>query len=353
MLLRFAVQDCGIGISPAQLEMLFNPFTQADASTTRRFGGTGLGLSICKGLVEKMDGRIWVESEPGRGSTFYFTAKFLTGAVTPPDKPDAGDRREKLEQQMQQLRGACVLLVEDNAFNQQVLSEMLTEIGLVVDIAENGQAAINRLGQASYDAVLMDIQMPVMDGYTACARIRQNPHYQHLPIIALTANVSQAEKDRCREVGMNDHLAKPIEPERLFASLLKWVAPGFPDNTPEAGQPVVPVQAELPSFPGINAGPVIQRMRGNVLAYRRLLGIFCQQFRDSAGVLREALDAGDFETARRLAHTVKGSAGTIGAEVLSSLSAQLEHECKQSTPEYAALLDEFETALQTLLAGQE
>jgi two-component system sensor histidine kinase/response regulator len=341
--LLFSVQDSGIGISPEQIDMLFQPFTQADTSTTRRFGGTGLGLSICRGLVENMGGRIWVESKINSGSTFFFTAKLGIGtgktAVAVP----------ALELEMARLRGVRILLVDDNAFNQQVIGEMLAESGLVVDTANNGLEAIRQLDTQRYDALLMDIQMPVMDGYTACQLIRQNPACKVLPIIALTANVSQSEKARCEQVGMNDHLAKPIDPELLFASLLRWIKP-VESALKDSAEVVAAL--EIPDFPGVNAAAVIKRMRGNVQAYRRLHGLFCQQFQDSASSLQQALEAGDFEAARRLAHTAKGAAGTIGADELSAVSARLEELFKLVNPDFNQLVGEFEAALKLVLSGR-
>jgi len=359
LVVRFSVQDSGIGISPQQIPMLFHAFTQADASTTRRFGGSGLGLSICKGLVEKMGGRIWVESEPGQGSNFIFTVQFALGEHQP-QEADNQLTFAQLEQQMRRLRGAKVLVVEDNAFNQQVARDLLVEYGLQVDVAENGLVAIEKIERQNYDVVLMDIQMPVMDGYTATRLIRQNPHCQTLPIIALTASVLRSEKDICLQAGMNDRLAKPIVPEHLFSALLSWVKYTQPAATEmdSAPQPL----ATLPStektsarviMPGINAEPVIQRMRSNVVAYRRLLALFCQQFQNAAEPLQKALSAQDFETARRLAHTVKGSAATVGADDLGDVAGRLEIACKQGSSECAALLTEFETALNIVLAGQK
>ena len=343
--LLFSVQDSGIGISAEQIDILFQPFTQADTSTTRRFGGTGLGLSICRGLVENMGGRIWVESKINTGSTFFFTAQLGVGT----GNEAAPVPLASLEQEMLRLRGARVLLVEDNAFNQQVLSEILAESGLVVDIAKNGLEAIRQLDMQRYDAVLMDIQMPVMDGCTACQLIRQNPLFKVVPIIALTANVSQSEKLRCEQAGMNDHLAKPIDPELLFASLLRWIKPGEPALNSAVE---VATSSELPDLPGINAAPVIKRMRGNVIAYRRLHSLFCHQFQDSVSSLRQSLEAGDIEVARRLAHTVKGAAGTIGADELSAVSAQLEEAFKHINPFYNHIITDFEVALNQVLSGR-
>lgn len=351
--LKFAVQDSGIGISPAQLGLLFKPFSQADSSTTRRFGGTGLGLSICRGLVERMGGRIWVESEPGIGSTFCFTVRFVIGGAPSGELLAQAHSREQLEQKMTSLRGSRVLLVEDNAFNQQVMGEMLRDVGLQFDLAENGQDALDQLARSHYDVVLMDLQMPVMDGLTACERLRSNPVYQNMPVIALTANVDQSDKDRCIQAGMSDHLSKPVVPEQLYSALLRWIVPVKSIvDAPLVASPIVADESELPDLPGINAGPVIKRMRGNVPAYLRLHGLFCQQAQGVPRALREAMAAEDFDAARRLVHTVKGSAGTIGADQLSAAAAVLEQAYRLSVPAGEVQLSEFETALAIVMAGQ-
>jgi len=351
--LQFAVQDSGIGISPAQIALLFRPFSQADSSTTRRFGGTGLGLSICRGMVEQMGGRIWVESEPGLGSTFYFTAQFALDSRHSGEPVGQAHSREQLERKMASLRGSRVLLVEDNAFNQQVMSEMLTEVGLQVDLAVNGQDALDQLARSHYDVVLMDLQMPVMDGLTACKLLRGNPAYKDMPVIALTANVDQIDKDRCRQAGMNDHLSKPVVPEQLYSALLRSIVPVKPIvSVPLLVSPVVADESELPDFPGVNVAPVIKRMRGNVAAYRRLHGLFCQQAAGVPRALREALAVEDFDAARRLVHTIKGSAGTIGADELSVAADVLEQVYRESVPAGEAQLSEFEAALAIVIAAR-
>ena len=258
--------------------------------------------------------------------------------------------REQLEQKMSNLRGARVLLVEDNAFNQQVLSEMLEAFGFIVDIAQNGQQALDQLDKQSYHVVLMDLQMPVMDGFSATEKIRLNPAFNSLPVIALTANISQSDKDRCTEVGMNDHLGKPIEPEQLFVTLLRHVKA----VTADAVQTPSPVAAtsELPDLPGINPGPVLKRMKGNVATYLRMHGLFCQHFYNAADLMQQALGTGDVDSVRRLAHTLKGSAATIGAEQLSEVASRLEQECQLSCPVDAVLMNEFASALKIVIAGQ-
>jgi PAS domain S-box-containing protein len=214
VLLRFAVEDTGIGLTEEQIGGLFQSFQQADMSFTRKFGGTGLGLATSRKLAELMGGEVGVQSRVGAGSTFWCTVKLGLGA--------AGEERLA---DMASIRGARVLLVEDNDINQAVATHMLEEAGLAVEVAENGQVALDCLAQASYDLVLMDMQMPVMDGITATTAIRRTARLRGLPIVAVTANVMPQDRQRCMAAGMNDFLAKPIEPEQLNHVLRKWIRP--------------------------------------------------------------------------------------------------------------------------------
>ena len=226
--LAFAVRDAGIGMTAAQIARLFQPFSQGDASTTRRHGGTGLGLAICNKLVAMMGGEIGVESQPGRGSNFHFTAVFgrasasisMDAVVTADQIADAGSAR---------LAGRRILLVEDNEINQIVAIELLRDVaGMDVTLAQNGQEAIERVRTESFDAVLMDVQMPVMDGHQATQIIRQDARFAHLPIIAMTAHAMPRDRDRSLASGMNDHVTKPFVLPELLAVLNRWIATAAP-----------------------------------------------------------------------------------------------------------------------------
>jgi PAS domain S-box-containing protein len=220
--LHFTVSDTGIGMTEEQCGKMFQSFSQADASTTRKYGGTGLGLAISKNLVEMMGGKIWVESAPGRGSRFHFHARFgvQSGAR-------AEMRTSTLEASMARLAGARVLLVEDNEMNQELATELLREAGMIVHVAGNGQAALDALAadSAAFDGVLMDCQMPVMDGYTASRAIRASARHKHLPIIAMTANAMAGDREKVLAAGMNDHIGKPLNVEQMFATLARWLRP--------------------------------------------------------------------------------------------------------------------------------
>ncbi|WPD21952.1 MAG: ATP-binding protein [Candidatus Electrothrix scaldis] len=225
VLLEFCVADTGIGMTPQQQSKLFKSFSQADSSTTRKFGGTGLGLSISKKLVEMMGGTIWFESEAGQGSRFYFTLPLVICS-----EEDAGGCRKKKERKTEEcftkLDGAKVLLVEDNELNQELAKLLLARKGIKVTVASNGAEALETLQSSCFDCVLMDIQMPVMDGYAACREIRKNPQFETLPIIALTANVMSTDQEKSKEAGMNEHIGKPFNEQEMFSVMSRYIDTG-------------------------------------------------------------------------------------------------------------------------------
>jgi two-component system, sensor histidine kinase and response regulator len=221
VVLRLAVLDTGIGISAQQQQQLFQRFQQADASTTRRFGGTGLGLAISRKLARLMGGEAGVESEPGRGSCFWFTARLGLPAEKAPPLPSVSPG----QQQHPSLQGARVLLAEDNETNRVVACTLLRRAGIEVDVAVDGEQALQRLEGGSYDAVLMDGQMPVLDGVEATRILRARPGNEDLPVIAMTASVLPRDRERFLQAGMNDFIAKPLNLQAMWDVLLKWVVP--------------------------------------------------------------------------------------------------------------------------------
>ncbi len=236
--LHFAVADTGIGLAPEDRARLFTPFSQADSSITRRFGGTGLGLALSRELVHLMGGEIWCESELGRGSTFHFTVGLT------PDEAGAGRKaaaeaapevnsEERKRSLAQRLRGMRVLLVEDNDLNQLLVKELLNKVGLTATIAGNGREALEILDRETFDLVLMDVQMPEMDGLTATRLLRREERFSDLPVIAMTAHAMTDDRQRTLDAGMNEHLTKPISPRDLFACLVRWRERQKSDIPPE------------------------------------------------------------------------------------------------------------------------
>jgi two-component system sensor histidine kinase/response regulator len=463
--LRVSVRDTGPGLTPEQQARLFQAFTQADTSTTRTHGGTGLGLTISKRLVELMDGQIGLESTPGVGSEFHFTASFgVAAAEAPQPLPDisglrvlvvddnasareiflgmltamqfqasAADsgaralamaatarkegnpynivlmdwqmpgmngleaaraiqreaeeaeapppsivmvtaynrdilmdeargvaidamlnkpvssstlldsissvfgkdlrscrksRREddyKMAEQM--VRGAYLLLVEDNEVNQEVAQQILGDAGIRVDVASNGAMALAKIAVADYDGVLMDCQMPVMDGYDATRELRKDPRNAELPVIAMTANAMVGDKEKCLAAGMNDFIAKPIDVAQLFTTLARWVEP----KNPVLPVPQVQPQDEnaLPLIPGLRMEAALQRVGGNAKLMRKLLARFVETQIDAMQRIGAAIENNDLAAATREAHTVKGLAGNIGATGMADSAGKVEQMLAQ------------------------
>jgi signal transduction histidine kinase/DNA-binding response OmpR family regulator len=455
--LQFEVRDTGIGISPEQAAGLFQSFAQADASTTRTHGGTGLGLAISRKLVEMMEGRMWLESEFGKGSRFLFTARFGAQAWNAPlpaedaaldalrvlvvddnaaareimqgilesmhmlavaalsaadaiveleraeragtpyqlvlmdwvmpnmdglaairairanpaisttlaiimvtaysrddllaqagemtrlgvlDKPvtpssvhdaivnglreyaaPAGPRPAptlRLAAAVQALRGASVLLVEDNEVNQELALEVLESLGLKVSLAENGKVALAMLEDGDFDAVLMDCQMPVMDGFEATRLIRSQARFADLPILAMTANAMSGDRERCLAAGMNEHISKPINQESLALTLAHWLAPG-------GGAPAAVPEQDYRALrgAGIDVDFGLGRLHGNEIAYRKLMQQLQAMQARFDGQVRDALAAGETERARRLVHNLQGMAANLGAGQLAAAASAL------------------------------
>ena len=510
-LLRFEVRDTGIGLTQEQMDRLFQSFQQADTSTTRKYGGTGLGLAISKSLAELMGGAVGVESEHGKGSTFWFTARLGLGeaqaqlhlslhdiqsrrvlvvddseraasvlvhllssigfavesassgreaidkarqaaargqgfdflmldwqmpdmdgietaqriqalALTPAPHPimvTAYGREEVIKSAQEAgiedvlikpvnasvlfdtmlrvlghtdvqdsvpyaarsasalhlltpLRGARVLVVEDNDLNQQIAQELLSDAGFVVDVADNGRIAVDKVvaawvAQAPYDIVLMDMQMPVMDGVSATEEIRQDARHAELPIVAMTANAMQVDRDRCLAAGMNDFVTKPIDPDALWQALARWIRPRVglgqaPAVVGSAGQPVVasllaaPFAAGSAAIPrdvaGLDTQLGLRRVMGKEALYLSLLRKFVAGHQAGLEPLTQALEAGDVATAERMAHTLKGVAGNIGASDLQAAMAKVERALHDQEPAAAvhALMEKPGTLLTQLLA---
>ncbi len=344
--LHFSVSDTGIGMTQEEQQQLFQLFSQADNSITRRYGGTGLGLAICKKLVELLGGAIGVESVYGQGSVFSFTVPLALGeaAVAQKQQP-AADTAE-------QLRGAQILLAEDNEINQELTVALLRRKGVEVTVANNGAEALELLRHAKFDCVLMDIQMPVMDGYTACREIRRQPQHKNLPVIALTANVMTGDQEKSREAGMNGHVGKPFKEEELLAALGRVIGTDrrFAAQPPVQPQPLP--DSAFAALVGIDVDKGLANTMHDQDFYRRILCLFQQDQADFAEKFATALRSGDLSGTARLAHTLKGVAGTIGASALHEAASQLETCCRQSdTAELLSPLQQTTTELDRVLTG--
>ncbi|MGI8633517.1 MAG: ATP-binding protein [Solirubrobacterales bacterium] len=292
------VRDTGCGLDLAHRERLFEPFTQADASTTRRFGGTGLGLNIAQRLVTMMGGRIDVASEIGEGSAFTIALRLGRADTAAAPQPAPAPRRPAPA-----VARGRVLVVDDNPINLRVASLLLKRIGYEVDEASDGGAAVEAAGRARYDAVLMDCEMPVTDGYTAAAAIRRldDPHGQ-VPIVAVTASVMKADVDRALAAGMDAHVAKPIDPAQLEAVLSRLPGP-------------LALDAEAFADLADTLGPA---------QMQELLVAFRDELRADQESISRALTEGDVDAARRTAHSLKGSASTLGATRVAEIAASIE-----------------------------
>ncbi|MEZ4526530.1 MAG: response regulator [Desulfobacterales bacterium] len=387
--LGFAVEDTGIGIAPEHLPFLFQAFCQADGSMTRKFGGSGLGLAICRRLVEMMGGDIQAESEPGRGSLFSFTAVFGLHNGEIGEAQGAG--LPNRSQSVKRIRNAKVLLVEDNDINRQVARELLEHAGLRVETVTNGKEALQAVAASAYDAIFMDIQMPVMDGYEAAGKIRKwemetgglglktgdsedgsqkseksislcseaSPHADgipvpcsqppvpRIPIIAMTAHAMSGERERCREAGMDDYISKPIEPDQLHETVRKWIGSDVQrDCTAQPDQTSRESEISFPDLPGIDLRAGLKRLSGNPELFQKILRDFCADYADAPALLRAALHRGDREYLRRMAHTLKSVAGHMGAGELEKRAQSLENELAENKgSDVEKLLDRLEKAL--------
>ena len=354
--LAFSVKDTGIGLSADQFDRLFEPFTQQDSSTTRRYGGSGLGLAICKRLADLMDGTIEATGMPGAGCTFRVVIPFGIGDESLLSSRDMVAAVP--EEALRRIRGARLLIAEDNSINQQILARLLAQLGLLVMMVDNGREAVTAVAHADkpFAAVLMDLQMPEMDGYEATRIIREHHSAEELPIIAVTAHALPADRQRCLDSGMNDHLTKPIDVVRLHELLVRWIVPTgleVPQLASEAeAGPVTSPAATFYALPGLDVPAALARLNISFAQYREFVIQFSREHREDAALLRNHLAAGDLKAARIVAHTLKGVVGNLGATALYPAAVVLETALKQGdTAEAARLLPDVETHLVSVITG--
>ncbi len=361
--LEVSVRDTGIGIAPQQREALFAAYRQADIVRKRR-GGMGLGLFISKHLVEMMGGEIWADPTPGGGTTMRFTARLEVGPadshLSESDgggpsacaaEPDNDGTRSRID-------GVRVLVVDDHSTNREVARSILERAGARVTVAENGREAIETVcsatGSRRYDAVLMDLEMPEVDGYQAAASIRTRFSANELPIIAMSAHTAEEERQRCLRSGMNDRVSKPVDSTQLVATLGRWVnavhrhrAEDSGTNAPEVDSLSLPDRVD-----GIAIGDGVRRVSGDAGLYRRLLEGFSVKAVDTSARISAALEGRDRQAASRAAHEIKGLAGNLSAKELYERASELETALRaEGAPSVDALIERFERALGRVLSA--
>jgi PAS domain S-box-containing protein len=319
VVLRFEVEDSGIGLSLEQQSRLFKSFEQADNSTTRKYGGTGLGLAISKQLVQLMDGEVGVVSAPGRGSTFWFTAR-LQIASSLSDVPAKDEAQISLEA----LRGTNILVVDDNAFNLEVAKGILEDIGIQVVLAADGAEAVAMLRESRFDCVLMDVHMPVMNGLDATRTIRADPALAGTCVIAMTANARREDRDECLEAGMDDVLTKPINPEHLFATLAKWLRAPADEAVQQPKDSAAETLASEPVMTDVNVDVLRKLAKNNPEKMRMFVKLFLDGADRGMSDIDAALVDGNSEVLIHIGHRVKSSARSIGAGGFGELCQTLE-----------------------------
>ena len=339
ILLRFEVQDTGIGIDKKAMPKLFQAFQQGDSSTSRKYGGSGLGLAISKQLTMMMGGEVGVESEVGKGSTFWFTVLLVKG-----NNPGLLPEQEQKQESMAALHGARILLAEDSLFNQQVAFEFLKDAGAVVSVAGSGKEALDWLHIQQFDCVLMDMQMPVMDGLEATRLIRADASMAAIPVIAITANASKEDRDRCRAAGMNDFISKPFKSATLYATVANWLSARSPEMVTDSAE------AELADDPEIIDLSVLAEMMSG---HQERIAEFAHKFIASSKVdldeMRKALERNDREVLGELGHRAKSPARMVGAFGFANLCQALEHCARSGDIEEArAIYSQLEFMLQQI-----
>ena len=340
--LHFAVRDTGVGIAEDKQADVFGAFSQADSSITRRFGGTGLGLAISHKLVLMMGGRIWLESVLGKGSVFHFTLRLGVGN----EGSSAAHSRAESPFALAPQQVLRILLAEDNPINQRLALALLERRGHRVVIAANGQEALDALAGAEFDLVLMDMQMPVMDGIEATQRIREQEREQnrevahttgsrHLPIVAMTANAMQGDRERCLASGMDGYVSKPVKPEELFAEIALALGTDVNALASSTEDLQLPLTAETQIY---NRAEVLERIGGDEELFQTLAGMFVTDSENYCHALEAAMAAADAPTLQREAHTIKGLLATFSENAGATLAQQLEDLAKQGALEGAEAL---------------
>jgi PAS domain S-box-containing protein len=329
---RFEVRDTGLGIAPEKMPTLFNAFEQADVSTTRKYGGTGLGLAITRRLARLMGGEAGVESRLGLGSTFWFTARLERSQEQA--ALDSSVSQESAETELRiKYAGSRLLLAEDNPINQEVALELLGGLGLILDTAKNGREAVEKVRNQTYDLILMDVQMPELDGLDATKIIRTLSGGQEIPILAMTANVFDDDRQDCLNAGMNDFVAKPVDPKILYSTLAKWLSttPSRRNAVSESDGAVEisDWQQHLLEIDGLDVERGLKNVSGKMAIYLRVLRLLVEHHQKDSQLLEEALASNDLIEMKRLAHTLKGTIGNLGGTKVEKLAEAVNIVIKQ------------------------
>jgi len=347
VILHFAVSDTGIGLPPDKLSSIFDRFSQADSSTTRKYGGSGLGLAICSQLVAAMGGNMWVESQVGKGSTFHFTVRFTT--AEPGEEIDQENGKQATVNV--DLTGMEVLLVEDNMFNQAVAMEVLKKQGCRVTVASNGREAVEAFDSQPFDVILMDVQMPEMDGFEATRIIRSKETSGRIPIIAQTAHAFSEDRDRCIKAGMDEHMTKPFKVAELLTVLDRYYdSRGHTGRVADRPSRRMQSQESLRTdADALDGHALLERLGGDKEAFKEVLELFCEQTPAMLMDFRSAVQAEDWERLVRLSHSLKGASATLGAQPLADLAAEMERAAQASHPaRLQALLSRMDMELNAI-----
>jgi PAS domain S-box-containing protein len=355
--LRFSVSDTGIGMTHEDQAKLLQPFSQVDTSITRRFGGTGLGLAISHRLLELMGSDFVIDSIPDTGTTFSFdlqlgvtSHELLHENKHHQSENRAGKLSEKLLERGELLGGRRILVAEDNRINQLVVKEFLQLSKVIVDIANNGIEAINMLDRQTYSAILMDVHMPEMGGLEATEKIRQQAKYATLPIIALTAGVTQEERDKCKASGMNDFVTKPVNPEELFSVLCHWIDKSnvpFPSTTQSIAGEIEPASSVIPALLGFDLSGVLDMVGGDEKFLLNLLVMFREDNAATLTQIESKIIMSQLQEAGKLVHRIKGAAGSVGATAIYAIAASLESSLMQGHLDQQAVAEFKKIILET------